>query len=118
MSYNVTLAAALAVKTSTGQNISIPSGTVLTLTDASDQDGAAEILAGISPAALAANRAQLDRDVAAPSGYAGVPVGDDVHVKYGAHGERIVTAYGASSSVSSSVSHSVSSSASASPSAS
>ncbi len=98
--------------------LSIPAGTVVTFSDALDQDSVAEMLAAISPAALGANRAVLDRDVAAPSGYDGVPVGDDVHVKYGAAGNRIVTAYGASSSVSSSTSASVSSSVSKSPSSS
>lgn len=120
MSATITLQAALVLPANKSYvfPISIPSGTVLTLPDAQNQDSVAEMLRAISPAALGANLSQLDRDVAAPSGYDGVPVGDDVHVKYGAYGNRIVLPYGASSSVSSSTSSSVSSSVSSSASAS
>jgi hypothetical protein len=116
----ITLQAALVLpkNKSYAFEMSIPSGTVLTISDALDQDSMAEMLAAISSKALGDNRTQLDRDVAAPTGLPGIPVGNDVHIKYGAHGERIITDYAASSSVSSSTSHSVSSSVSSSASAS
>ena len=120
MSTTVTLQAALVLpkNKSLAFPISIPSGTVLTLPDAVDQDSVAEQLAAISPEALAANRSVLDRVVAAPTGYEGIPVGSDALVTYDAHGARIRTDMAASSSPSHSPSSSASSSASSSPSSS
>lgn len=124
MSYALTLQAALTGYLSGGADsgrriaVSIPSGTVLTLSDSADQDQVAEQLAAISPTALAQNRTQLDRTIQWPANTPPYTAGNDVLVTYGAHGERIYHDFAASSSVSSSTSSSASSSVSSSASAS
>ena len=123
MSQTLTLQAALTgflSGTEEGRRIevSIPSGTVLTITDAMDTDQVAEALAIISPAALAANRTQVERTIVWPANTAPFTEGNDVLVTYGAHGERVYKDFAVSSSVSSSTSSSVSSSVSSSASAS
>lgn len=124
MSTTVTLQAALTgylSGTAEGERsiaVSIPSGTVLTITDAVDQDSVAEKLAAISPAALAANRSVLDRTIIWPANTSPFTAGNHVLVTYDAHGAKIYHDFAASSSVSSSTSSSVSSSVSSSASAS
>lgn len=94
--------------------VSIPSGTVLTVSDANDTDQLAELLAVISPTALANNRTQVDRTITWPANTPPFTAGDDVLVTYDAHGARQYHDFAVSSSVSSSTSSSASSSASAS----
>lgn len=96
--------------------ISIPALTVLTITDAVDQDSVAEKLAAISPAALAANRSVLDRTITWPANTPPFTEGNDVLVNYGAHGERIYHDFASSASPSGSPSLSPSASLSRSPS--
>lgn len=124
MSTTVTLQTALAgwlagaVEGGRSIRVSIPSGTVLTLPDSSNQDDVAAQLACLSPTILAANRSVLDRTVQWPANTPPYTEGNDVLVTYGPHGERINTDFAASSSVSSSTSSSVSKSVSSSASAS
>lgn len=124
MSTTLTLQAALAgylAGTAEGGRsvqISIPSGTVLTFPDASNQDDVAVLLAIISPAALAANRSQLDRTIVWPANTPPYTEGNDVLVSYGAHGERNYHDFAVSASPSGSPSLSPSASLSLSPSAS
>lgn len=70
-----------------GRRISIPSGTVVTFPGAMDLDGAAEIMAGISKAALAANISQFNRE--------DIVDGAASEITHGPSGEKISTGQGA-----------------------
>lgn len=89
MSQVVTLAADLVIRLGSelgGNSISIPSGTVLTFTEATSLDAAAEMMAGISRAALAANIAQFNREDSVS--------GEAQQVTHGPSGEKISTGQG------------------------
>lgn len=117
MSKAITLQADLTLTHNGNYPMSIPSGTVLTFLNTDTFEGVAEMLAIISPAALAANRSQLDRTITA-AGILGIPDGNKVLVTYGSHGERIYHDFAVSASPSGSPSLSPSASISLSPSAS
>lgn len=99
-------------------SFTIPSGTVVTFTDAPDIDAVGEQLRAISPAALGANLSQLNRTLSAPSGISGFSTSEDVYVKHGPQGDITYLGFSASMSPSASTSASPSASSSASPSAS
>lgn len=91
MGQAVTLAADLVIRLGQelgGNTISIPSGTVITFTQAISLDNAAEMMAGISRAALAANIAAFNRED---------PVGGEaMEITHGPSGEKISTGQGTS----------------------
>ncbi len=117
MSKSITLQAALVIPKDKALSfrMSIPSGTVVTFLDASDEEGVAAQLWSMTPSAMSDNLSQLDRTVTS-SGIPGITDGHQVLVAHKAGGAVVYHDFNISASPSLSPSLSPSASPSASPS--